>query len=125
MLQRLCNGRLTARRDEPGHYDLWSEKDVVIEGRRRKEVFFAGLIIQKSYVGFSFMPVYADGDLRAVIGPELMATRRGKSCFSIRRLTAELAEQIRAALRAGYELYAERGWVDRVRGPSGPAAKES
>jgi hypothetical protein len=88
-------------------------------------VFLAGLIIQKSYVGFSSMPVYADGDLRAVLGPELMATRRGKSCFFIRRLAAELAEQIRAALRAGYELYVERSWVDRARGPSGPAAKES
>lgn len=100
-----------ARRDEPGYYDLWSEKDVVVAGREKKEVFFAGLIIQKSYVGFYFMPVYADGDLRAVFGPELPAARKGKSCFYIRHLTPELAGQIEAALRAGYELYEERGWV--------------
>ncbi len=99
------------RRDEPGYYDLWSEQDLVIDGRKRKEVFFAGLIIQKSHVGFYFMPVYAAGDLQAVFGPELLATLKGKSCFHLKHLTPELVEQIRAALRAGFELYVERGWV--------------
>ena len=99
------------RRDEPGYYDLWSEKDVVIEGRSREEVFFGALIVQKSYVGFYFMPVYADTELTAVFGPELLASLKGKSCFHIRRLTPELEEQVRAALRAGYELYVARGWV--------------
>ena len=61
-----------ARRDEPGHVDLWSEKDVVIAGRQKNEVFFAGLIVQKSYASFSFVPVYADGDSRAAFGPDLL-----------------------------------------------------
>jgi hypothetical protein len=106
----------TSRRDEPGYYDLWSEKDLVIEGRRRTEVFFAGLIVQKSYVGFYFMPVYADPGLADaersdVFGPELLATLKGKSCFHIKRLTSGLEAQIEAALRAGYDLYVARGWV--------------
>ena len=48
---------------------LWSEKAVEVAGRKRDEVYFAGLIVQKGYVGFYFMPVYthvgADGRLRA------------------------------------------------------------
>lgn len=102
---------LVAHHDEPGYYDLWSAKDVVVAGRRRQEVFFAGVIAQKSYVGFYFMPVYADGDLAAVFGRDLLTTRKGKSCFHLKRLTPELAGQVRAALRAGYDLYAARGWV--------------
>jgi hypothetical protein len=106
----------TSRRDEPGYYDLWSEKELVIEGRRRTEVFFAGLIVQKSYVGFYFMPVYADPGLADaertdVFGPELLATLKGKSCFHIKRLTPELEAQIAAALDAGYDLYVARGWA--------------
>ncbi len=31
------------------HYDLWSIKDVEIAGRMRKEVYFARLVIQRSY----------------------------------------------------------------------------
>jgi hypothetical protein len=48
---------LVPKMDDASHYDLWSIKDLVIEGRKRKEVYFAGLIIQKGYVGFYFMPV--------------------------------------------------------------------
>lgn len=103
--------RLTARRDDAGYFDLWSEKEVEIAGRRRKDVFFCGLIIQKTYVGFYFMPVYADQGLTAVFGPDLLATRKGKSCFHLKRLTPELKDQIVAALVAGWRLYEERGWV--------------
>jgi hypothetical protein len=103
--------RLTVRKDEPGYFDLWSEKDIVIDGRRRKEVFFCGLIIQKSYVGFYFMPVYAADDLATVFGPELLAALRGKSCFHIKRMTPELSDQIVIALAAGWRLYEDRDWV--------------
>jgi hypothetical protein len=58
-------GRLTVRKDEPGYFDLWSEKDIEVDGRRRKDMFFCGLIIQKSYVGFYFMPLYAERASRA------------------------------------------------------------
>lgn len=102
---------LTPKRDEPGYYDLWSVKEVVIEGRKRKETYFAGLIIQKAYVGFYFMPVYAETDLKAVFAPELLKLLKGKSCFHVKRLTPELPAQIETALKIGYEMYQQRGWV--------------
>lgn len=102
----------TVRRDEPGYYDLWSEKDVVIESRRHKEVFFAGLIIQKAYVGFYYMPSYSDADrAREFFGPELLALLKGKSCFHLKRLTPEIRSQMAEALEKGFELYRSRGWV--------------
>ncbi len=103
--------RLTVRRDEPGYYDLWSEKEVEIAGRKRKDVYFAGLIIQKSYVGFYYMPVYTHEEAKGFFGPELLATLKGKSCFYIKKLTPELRAQIRQALKSGYDLYGQRGWV--------------
>ena len=103
--------RLTVRRDDPGSYDLWSEKDVVVAGREREEVYFAGLIIQKNHVGFYFLPAYADQDLSTVFGADLLATLKGKSCFHLKRLTPALKDQIAAALAAGWRLYEERGWV--------------
>ena len=103
--------RLTVRRDEPGYVDVWSEKDIEINGRRRNGVFFCAVIIQKSYVGIYFKPLDADQDLRTVFGTELLATLKGKSCFHIKRLTPELKGQIEAALAAGWRLYEERAWV--------------
>ena len=102
---------LTSKIDTESSFDLWSQKDLVIEGRKRKEVYFAGLIIQKSYVGFYFMPVYVETEMRAFVPPELLRHLKGKSCFHIKALTPELREQIRAVLQSGFELYQQRGWV--------------
>jgi len=41
-----------ARCDFESRYELWSEKDIEIEGRKRKEIYFVGLVIQSNYVGF-------------------------------------------------------------------------
>lgn len=101
----------TAKMDDSSHFDLWSVKDLVIEGRKRKEVYFAGLIIQKSYVGFYFMPVYAEDAIKLFFPPELLARLKGKSCFHIKKLDPQLLQQIEDALKTGYELYRQRGWV--------------
>lgn len=102
---------LAVRRDEPGRYELWSEKDVVIAGRERTEVFFASLVIQKSYVGFYCMPVYTHEEAKAFFGPELLALLKGKSCFYLKELTPEIRSQMRRALEEGYALYESRGWA--------------
>lgn len=102
---------LTARLDDDSRYDLWSEREVVIAGRKRKEVFFASVIIQKSYVGFYYMPVYTDAELKTVFAPELLRLLKGKSCFHIKKLDPGLLEQIRSALRIGFDLYRQKGWV--------------
>jgi hypothetical protein len=102
---------LAPKTDNAGTYDLWSFRPVEIEGRKRKEVFFAALIIQKSYVGFYYMPVYAEPEIKKLFAPELLKLLKGKSCFHIKTLTPELVVQIESALRAGFAFYQERGWV--------------
>lgn len=102
---------LVSKSDDDSHYDLWSFKDLIIEGRKRKEVFFAGLIIQKSYVGFYFMPVYTDKEVKELIAPELLKLLKGKSCFHIKKLDEQLMEHIKNSLRLGFDLYQQRGWI--------------
>jgi hypothetical protein len=102
---------LAPKNETDRYFDLWSFKNLVIEGRKRKEVFFAGLIIQKGYVGFYFMPVYVEQDIRLLFAPELLKLLKGKSCFHIKTLTPELLGQIESALKTGFRLYQERGWV--------------
>jgi hypothetical protein len=97
--------------DLDSKYDLWSFKDVEIAGRKRKEVYFAGLIIQSKWVGFYYMPIYTDTDLADVFKPELLKLLKGKSCFRIKELNDELEVQIEDALKKGYELYKQRGWI--------------
>ena len=104
-------GKLEPKFDEEGKYDLWSFKDLEIMGRKRKEVAFATIIVRKGYVGLYYMPIYTDTDLAEVFEPELLSTLKGKSCFHIKKLDPQLREQIEKALKTGYQLYEERGWV--------------
>jgi hypothetical protein len=60
---------LKPKMDLDSKYDLWLIKDVEIASRKRKEVFFAGLIIQSKYVGFYYMPVYVNTSLKKSSNP--------------------------------------------------------
>lgn len=92
-------------------FDLWSDKNVVIEGKKRSEVFFASVVIQKEHVGFYYMPVYAEPDMKKILDPNLLKLLKGKSCFHIKKLDDTLMSEIEDALAAGFKLYKEKGWV--------------
>jgi hypothetical protein len=111
ILLKKYDNPLKPKFDLDSKYDLWSCKDLEIAGRKRKEVFFAGLIIQSSYVGFYFMPVYTDTKLKDVFKPELLSLLKGKSCFHIKELNHKLEKQIEDVLKIGFQLYKKRGWI--------------
>ena len=102
---------LRTKNDTKTRYDLWSFKDITIENRKRKEVYFAGIVQQKSYVGFYYMPIYADTTLKEVFQPELLSLLKGKSCFHIKKLTPEIKNQINDSLKVGFEFYKKRNWI--------------
>ena len=110
-LLKKFEGVLKPKFDLDCKYDLWSFKDVEIAGRKKKEVFFASIIIQSRYVGLYYMPMYIDTELEQVFKPELLKLLKGKSCFHIKKLDPELEKQIDEALEIGYKLYVERGWI--------------
>ena len=92
-------------------FDLWLVRDLVIDGRSRKELYFAGIRLQKSFVGFYYFPVYCLPSLSASLAPALAKLQKGKSCFRVKSLEGGLREQIRDALVLGLDGYRERGWV--------------
>lgn len=92
-------------------YHLWSVKNLKIAKRKRKEVYFAGIITQKDYVGFYYMPVYTNKEFTQFFKPEFLKLLKGMSCFYIKKLDDELLRQIETALEKGFQLYKERGWV--------------
>jgi hypothetical protein len=103
---------LTVSVDTDKRFDLVSKKAVVIDGRKRSEVFFASLIIQTNYVGFYYMPVYADPEQKQVFHDDLLRLLKGKSCFHLRQLDSTLTEHLTSAIAKGYRLYLERGWIN-------------
>lgn len=99
------------RSDAKAGYHLWKTKPIVIDGRKRKEVYFAGVIPQQGYVGLYYMPVYVDADVKAMFKPELLSVLKGKSCFHLKERDPVLMRQIKSALADGFKMYKREGWV--------------
>jgi hypothetical protein len=94
-----------------GKVALVSKKPVEILGRKRDELWFASALVQKGYVGFYYMPVYADPSIKKLIKPELLKCLKGKACFYIKKPDKEIFSQIKEALAIGHKEWHQRGWI--------------
>ena len=111
LMEPFAKGSIVKSGGEGGQFGLTSKKTVEVDGKKMEEVWFSGLLIQKGYVGFYFMPVYASPELKSELHPELLKCLKGKSCFHIKKMNDEIAEQVKEALKKGYDLYKKKGWI--------------
>jgi hypothetical protein len=93
--------RLTVTVDEPGHFELASP---TMTDRVGRPLFCAAVQINKNYVSYHLMPVYANTALRNSLSPALRKRMQGKSCFNFTTVEPaqlkELAAVTKRALRA-------------------------
>lgn len=92
-------------------FELTSYKKVLIAGRPKDEVYFAGIIIQKSYVGFYYMLAYAEPEVNDQLSPEFLALLKGKTCFYIKNADKSILDEVKKALDIAVQKYKEWGWV--------------
>ncbi len=111
ILLQYVKGTIKVYADSGGQLQLYSKKDIEVRSKKLPEMYFAGLLVQKGYVGFYLMPVYTDGHLTSQIAPELLKCLKGKSCFHIKKLDSVLKQQVQHALQAGYGCFEKKGWV--------------
>ncbi len=101
----------TVTQDTNTDYELYTQKPVEIQGRKFPKLYFSAVRIQKNFVGFYYMPIYAEPKLLEIIKPELLKCLKGKSCFHINKDDPILFSQIDEALKIGKTAYIERGWL--------------
>ena len=112
LLKPYERGSITIRGGSQGQISLVSEKEVLINGKKRDEMWFAAALVQKGYVGFYYMPVYGEPEMKKFFKPELLKCLKGKSCFHIKKYDKEIFNQIKEALKKGYKCYIEKEWAD-------------
>jgi hypothetical protein len=88
-------------------YHLYGKEEVMITGKKYK-VFLGGIVKQKKYVGFYFMPIYSDPE-KFKLDEELKKLLHGKTCFYIKDLS--IKEKLEKLLVQGIKLYKEKGWI--------------
>jgi hypothetical protein len=111
LIQPYLKGTMVERGDGKSTYALWSDKEVEVAGRKMLDVYFVGLMIQKGYVGFYFMPVYSNPKLRDELHPDLVKCLKGKSCFHIKKNDPELMKHVKDALKVGLNYFKKNDWV--------------
>lgn len=111
MMKPYAKGTIKERGEKGGVYNLVSEKQIEKAGRKFDEIYFASIIVQKGFIGFYYIPVYAIEGVKELLKPELLKCLKGKSCFHIKKNDAVVMTQIKEALEIGYDCYKERGWV--------------
>ena len=92
-------------------YDLWSNKNVEIEGSSRNEVFFTSVEIKDSYVTVSLFPQDQKNHLQEIASPEILQLQNNESDFKIDRLDDQSLAQIEDTIAAAYKVYKDKGWV--------------
>jgi hypothetical protein len=72
-------GHVKAHFDIQGRYELWSEKPgIVVQGKTRNEFAFIGIILQSSYVGFYYTPIYCNtSDVKSKLSPDFLKLLKG------------------------------------------------
>jgi hypothetical protein len=110
LLSDYVKGKYIAKEDLPGNYSVYYNDLVEISGRKYPDLPFAGLLIQKGYVGFYFFCIYPDPDLKKDLPQGLLKVLKGKTCFHIKKSSPEILADISAALQTGYKYYLRRGW---------------
>jgi hypothetical protein len=87
--------------------EVWSVKDMVVAGKKLKEIFFAGVRVNTGKVGFYFFPIYTYPDRFRDLPPELEKALTGKSCFHFRKLDEPLEKHVADLLERGFRLYSK------------------
>ena len=93
-------------------YHLYGKQEIsIIEGRNPQKTYFAGIIIQKHFIGLYFMPIYSHPKKFKLANPSVKRFLKGKSCFNVTKVDKEISQEIQSLLQIGYQLYKNEGWI--------------
>ncbi len=54
--------------------------------KRKADIYFGGVVINKNYMSFYLMPVYVNPKLIKKLSPDLKKRMQGKSCFNFKSI---------------------------------------
>ncbi|WP_113638891.1 hypothetical protein [Nubsella zeaxanthinifaciens] len=103
----------TARANTEHNYDLWSEKNVVIDGKKKSELHFAEVKVLKDAVQFTVYAIDMAGEKKqGIVDQNLAAYENEKdNDFTIKQLDDALMENVKEVLERCYQLFKQKEWV--------------
>ena len=90
--------RLVVTCDRPGNYQVASP---TMHDRTGRPLFVGGVQINKNYVSYHLMPVYAKPELLQTMSAGLKRRMQGKSCFNFTTIESDHVKELSAITKAG------------------------
>lgn len=100
---------MAVKEDTPSSYSV----DAGYSETWKKDVWFGGVRLGKSYVSYHLMAVYTCPDLVAGLSPDLRKRMQGKSCFNFRTLTSAQVKELSNLTRESVRRFDEAGRIRR------------
>jgi hypothetical protein len=108
MLSKYAGESLKIRNKNPDQFELIGPPTQRSNGR---EVWFGATKVNKSYISYYLMPVYACPDLLDGISPELKKRKQGKSCFNFTHVDEKLFKELELLTEQGYDRFKKEGFI--------------
>jgi len=102
--------KLVLVHDTDTHYYLDTK---LVMPATKLPLFFAAARIQKSYVSFYLMPVYACPELSKSVSPALKKRMQGKSCFNFKSVDENLFADLAKLTAAGFKKFQDPAVLER------------
>lgn len=99
---------LTVKIDKPTTYYL----DAGYSEQFKKVIFFGAVVINKNYVSFHLIPVYAFPDLLKGISPALKKRMQGKSCFNFTTVDDNMLTELAKLTEKGIARFRRAKWLN-------------
>lgn len=90
---------------------LLGRRAVQILDRPARKTYIAGIILQKNFTGFYFMPMYSHPKKFPLKSPLLKKYRKGKSCINMKSVDPRSLRELASLMKKGIALYKKEGWI--------------
>lgn len=101
---------LKIRKDNENVFEVAGTKEAM-QGKQKVDGFYFGSVVPKPKdIRLYYFPIYTHPD-QFDISEDLSKCLKGKSCFHIKKLSHELAAEIKEMIQLGVELYIDEGLI--------------
>ena len=104
-------GPLKVRVDKPTNYEVNGTIEAPQGKKMVKGIYFASIVPKEKDVRFYFYPAYTHPAEFEYISDQLKKFKKGKSCFHVKYLDADLELEIKQMVAKAIDLYRRDGWL--------------
>ena len=96
---------LKIRKDSATAFEVWGTKEITMGKKKVDGIYFATIVPKPKDARFYFFPIYTNPKNFENISEKLRKCLKGKSCFYIKNLDAELEKDIKLMIKTGVTIY--------------------